>query len=261
MHCIHGDNVRTPVESPRVAVKSDRLLQKGNIMTIPISQVKTICTASELALVQASRRPSLSRHTLAEAKRYATRTRKQFDKWQERVRSQSRERGRATGHSGIDNRASEKEQIFREAVTALDAQVNRLEVKGAPATPSKTRDTSKPARNRQHRAERAEVRGELSELETSRKSTSRAAAAKATPVESAPDSPPPKKVTRRSLPGAVTAPKPGSPPPMNGMAPKRQLQARSVAKQNRISESGLTTRIRGHVSARGRRSQGRKDST
>ncbi len=244
-------------------------------MTIPISQVKAICTANELALVQASRRPLLSHHTLAEARRYAVRTRKHFDKWQERVRAQSRDRGRTTGHAGIENRSSQKEQIFRDALDALESQVARLEAREAaksasPGSRSRSAETPKQTRNRQHRAERAQVRaqvrGQLNEAATTRNSRSRPAAAKATPAESAPvesSSPTltPQKTTGRSPRNSVAVPKPGSLPPDDSLPPRRQLKARSVAKQNRIAESGLTTRVRGHVSARGRRSQGRKDST
>ncbi len=42
--------------------------------------------------------------------------------------------------------------------------------------------------------------------------------------------------------------------------PSDQLATRTQAKKARIRQSGLTTRTRGHISARGKRSQGRRDS-
>lgn len=44
------------------------------------------------------------------------------------------------------------------------------------------------------------------------------------------------------------------------VAPRRQRAAKAAVKTGRIDEAGLTSRVRGHVSARGRRSQARRDS-
>jgi hypothetical protein len=41
--------------------------------------------------------------------------------------------------------------------------------------------------------------------------------------------------------------------------PRDQLKAQGKAKQARIQQTGVTSRLRGHVSARGKRSQGRRD--
>lgn len=58
--------------------------------------------------------------------------------------------------------------------------------------------------------------------------------------------------------------------PLCGMANKPRKTGRRVAakakkaaariKKQRIAKTGLTSRVRGHVSARGRRAQGRRDS-
>lgn len=59
---------------------------------------------------------------------------------------------------------------------------------------------------------------------------------------------------------------PASSPLTDGMAaqlnlnPSDQLATSAKAKKARIQQSGLTTRTRGHISARGKRSQGRRDS-
>lgn len=41
---------------------------------------------------------------------------------------------------------------------------------------------------------------------------------------------------------------------------ERQQQLQSAALRDRIKRTGLTSRVRGHVSARGKRSQARRDS-
>jgi hypothetical protein len=55
---------------------------------------------------------------------------------------------------------------------------------------------------------------------------------------------------------------PVAPPTTGATSPKdtKQVRVKAVAKQARIQASGLTTRTRGHVSARGKRSQSRRDS-
>jgi len=41
---------------------------------------------------------------------------------------------------------------------------------------------------------------------------------------------------------------------------ERQQTLQSAAKEERIKRTGVTSRVRGHVSARGKRSQARRDS-
>jgi hypothetical protein len=40
----------------------------------------------------------------------------------------------------------------------------------------------------------------------------------------------------------------------------KSVKASGKAKQQQIAKTGLTSRVRGHVSARGKRAQGRRDS-
>jgi hypothetical protein len=64
-----------------------------------------------------------------------------------------------------------------------------------------------------------------------------------------------KKSATKKPPAAVPPEIPAM--PLKG---KKQLDATTAAKEARIQASGLTTRTRGHVSARGKRSQTRRDS-
>lgn len=248
-------------------------------MTIPLAQVKAVCNESEVRLVQASRRPQLSRLTLTEAKRYAIRARKHFDKWQDQSRGQSRTSTRTKGVPVVENRSTVKMDIFRETLDALEAQVAKLEAQGAKTTGGRSPNPPKTVRNRGHRAERSDVRGELNTAERklnaeARKARKTKAAEKAASATTTAAAPPaenaatsdtasaaakPKRPRRSLAPASMTAAA-GSPPPAAGVKAKNQLRAKTVAKKNRIATSGATTRTRGHISARGRRSQGRKDS-
>ena len=99
-------------------------------MAVPLSEVKVICTGSELALVSASRKPKLERLTLAEARKSAQLARKLFDKWQDQSRNQSRTRSRRTGFGELDNRTQLKVRIFQEALQDFEAHMSQLETAG-----------------------------------------------------------------------------------------------------------------------------------
>lgn len=63
-----------------------------------------------------------------------------------------------------------------------------------------------------------------------------------------------KKKNRRRRPPAIT------PPPVSRPDRARQRQAKAAAKLSRIRRTGLNSRVLGHVSARGKRAQARRDS-
>ncbi len=75
-----------------------------------------------------------------------------------------------------------------------------------------------------------------------------------------------KKAVKKKLEKSVssTAVEGGAPStesgPVGPVNKKTQRRAKTVAKQERIDRSGLNSRVRGHVSARERRAQGRRDS-
>lgn len=233
-------------------------------MTIPLSQVKTLCNANEVTLVQASRRPQLSRLTLTEAKRLAVRARKHFDKWQDLSRNQSRTSQRTKGVPVVENRSTEKAQIFRDTLDALESQVAKLEAAGAKGQGGRSASPAKTERNRGHRAERADVRKAI--RSTTKTSSTAAKQAPTTAAETSKSEPAagkkpatPRRVGKLTPP-PTAKPKPGTAPATAGIQPKQQLRARTVAKEKRIAVSGKSNRVLGHTSAQGRRSQGRKDS-
>jgi hypothetical protein len=234
-------------------------------MTIRMSEVKAVCTANEVALVQASRNPLRDRLTLTEAKRHAVRARKLFDKWQDQSRAQSRAKSRQVGHGAVESRSTLKAEIFGDALRAFEARVAKLEAAGAQPTGGRSKNPPKTTRARTHRAARAEVRADLAEAQLrantpTRKPNSIAkVAAPPAPVAQPPASEPPSVPAADAKPAKsrkAPVPRPRSTPVVNA---KRQLKAQAAAKQSRIARSGATTRVYGHISSRGKRSQGRRD--
>ncbi len=244
-------------------------------MRVPIAQVKTLCTAAELELVKSSRPPQLNQLTLAEARRLLTRARGQVDKTRDLGRRQARVKARS-GMGSPGTSTALKKQIFRDTLEAFEKRVQTLEAAGETATAKKTQP-HKRVRTAQHRATRALVRKKLSTAAAEQQAPPKPRRAKpaakadktaqAAPVQVAtparkkaakPKAPQTRKVlSDPQQPASVVAKAKG-----NGRAAdaKRQLKAKSAAKQSRIAASGLTTRVRGHVSARGKRSQARRDN-
>lgn len=256
-------------------------------MSVPASKVKAICTAAEVALVRASRQPALGKLSLAETKQHAQRARTLADKWEGLRRGQVRDKSRATG--GIDSPGNTKlkAEIFRDALDSFSARLVQLESAGAPLGKA-AKSKPKPKRSVEHRATRAEVRKQLASKEAvlnaprrkkaaKKKAASKSTAAASASVQKALAKPGKKTAVKKKVAKASAAPvappkkkakkKPAKKMTMlEGVAglvaltPGKQRQAKTAAKQRRIAAGGLTSRVRGHVSARGRRAQAARDS-
>lgn len=252
-------------------------------MRVVLSEVKEICSKSEFGLVTASRPPKLGKLSAAEAKKSAKLARKLFDKWQDLNRDQARARSRKEGLGERDTRTQLKVRIFQDALRDFEARVSEAEKSGSDQG-EPARRTPKKARSLKHREARASVRAELAEKKavlkakaaTSKKrsaSAKPAAKASATTVPAKPKATKTtavkKSVTAARAPAPSTAKKkpkrrqkPGLTEAQSKLAtsPAEKLSAATAAKQTRIARSGITSRVRGHISARGRRAQGRRDS-
>ena len=238
-------------------------------MTIAAAKVKEVCSKPEVELVRASRKPHLDKHSEADLKKLATRSRKLFDKWQAQGRKQARSRGNA---AGAPEKTQLKTQIFREALDAFESRLANVAAAGPGNAATGGGSKTKKSRAAEHRQSRAAVRtGMTAALDLENQSRSKgkapkkkAAAAKSAETDSPAASPKPvkKKSTKKpSAPSKLAAkvtskkPAPGKPP-----AASKQMRAKVVAKEKRLKQSGKTTRVLGHVSARGKRSQARRDS-
>jgi hypothetical protein len=254
---------------------------EADTMTIPASKVRAVCTSSEIDLVRASRKGELEHLNTVQVKRLAVRARKLLEKWQDLGRDQSRVRSRKVGFGDSAANTRLKEEIFREALTSFEKRLPKAEAAALAAKKSKPK--TKSARNAGHRSARAVIRAELSAAEHL---LNVQAGAQKKPMEdtqaASPSMPPdvpaniqPPKATPKAAPKAArkatakAAPKarPAAkavPPAMRltssvaaPSVPQRKVTA--AAKRARLVSSGKTTRMPGHISARGKRAQARRD--
>ncbi|QDV72219.1 hypothetical protein [Botrimarina mediterranea] len=266
---------------------------------VPLAKVKALCTAAEYDLVQASRRPQIGQHDAAALKQHVAKARKLRDKWRDQATKQRRDtqqRHNARVADG-EKRSEQKVEVFDAALAAFEKQLAKVSASGggsSKAAPKKK--STKSARTPDHRADRASKRAtleaqreELNAATAKKKSAKKKTAKKIAASDAVKKKPSKKKVAKKKVAkkkaakkGAYAArakkavkkklEKSVSSTAVDGGAPstesgpvgpvnkKTQRRAKTVAKQERIDRSGLNSRVRGHVSARERRAQGRRDS-
>lgn len=221
-------------------------------MRIPLSKAKELCTSSEFTLVSASRSPQVGKLSPEKSRSLAGRARRALDKWQDLGRTQAR-----MGSAGERTRL--KVALFRDALDRFEARAAARRAVGPAA--SKPAGRSKQARATGHRKARAAVREELAGATASwdkrakasgsgavrRPGVAKAKVRPEAPVASAKKHRPPLKwadvLSGSKFPGS----------------PDQQRAARTRAKQSRLAESGMTTRVRGQIAASGKRAQARRD--
>ncbi len=258
------------------------------------AKARELCSASELRLVEASRRQEIGQLSEAQLKRNVARARKLRDKWRDLAARQTRQvqqqqRSRVTDRNA---RSAEKQAIFDEVLARFEARLEKVSSgAAAPGTRQAAARPSKRKRTLRHRETRAAVRGALEE-ERARLAEESGSAASTKGARR-------KKAARKTAQGTVkktakktakkaakkaagkaagkTAKKGGAkavarkvskkvvaPPPTEAaekpLERSRQRKAATAGKQQRLQTSGVYSRVRGHVSARGRRSQSRRDS-
>lgn len=234
-------------------------------MAVPAAKIKEICTADEAKLVRASRKPELEKLSAAELKKHAAVARKLYDKWLALGREQSRAKSKKVGFGESASNTKLKTEAFGDALKAFEDQLARQPGTAAP----KKKAVTKKKRNAGHRSERFDVRKELREVKESLKEPARKAAKKKAVkkaaakkkvvqkkvAEPAASEEPVKKAVKRTRPKTVPVGNKGL-----NLDKGKARQANTAAKQSRLDRSGVTSRVRGHVSARGKRSQGRRDA-
>ena len=242
---------------------------------INLATARQLCTVAEYRVVQASSPRKVSQFDAATLKKHTVEARRLRDKWRDLAQRQRRSVHKAKGgRVAVDStRSAEKEELFAQVLARFEAAVPGAQQKAAPAKPTKGK------RLIEHRQTRATVRKALSQhsVELRQKSKNKSAATTMVAPKSAkqeqPSQPAPKSAdtgkARKNVATALTAvtkdsiQKSSQPTTSPLKIPDRfgkQLRAQTAAKQSRIQRSGLTTRIRGHVSARGKRAQGRRDA-
>lgn len=191
-------------------------------MTIDYPRAKKLCTETEFKLLSSVKPGPLSRMEAAALRKLSGQLRKHSDKWLQQSRRQGNSSTGAAANSQV------KHEMFKEALTRVEAKLLKSAV---------------PA-----------------------KQTVKAAVKKAAPKNAAPKKAPAKKAAPKKVPAKKAAAKKK---PSASLVGKKAPSARdrgamtlaAQAKQKgritskRIASSGFTTRMRGHVSASGRRNQ------
>jgi hypothetical protein len=251
-------------------------------MSISIVRAKSLCNASELAIVTSSTPQTISKLSASKLRLSVEQARKLRDKWRDKSDAQRRKSQTKLGARETDDnaRSIEKAQLFDEVLTQFSARLAASESAG---TVSKPRAGAKRAeRNRSHRATRADVRGSLQEAkrELASPTKKKSAQAKVTDkkIQASPNTAPAalvpptaataaKPVASRSKPRASRKPAATSVSAIEAgrttqglrVTKQQQLLAKTSAKQGRLKAAGLV-RIQKNRSAANKRSQARRDS-
>jgi hypothetical protein len=218
-------------------------------------------SASEARLLASSEGASLTKAGAGDLRRKISRARALRDKWRDVYTAQRREtqQARASRATVSNRRSREKSELFGEVLARLEARLATVTASGtSDGARAKTRPTPR-RRMQQHRRERSRTKRALAdEVDERESAVARSARADLPPMQTrtAPKKPKkPKKTSKAGTPRG-TGKKPGGKDASKGQA---RDQSRSAAARHRTKVSGLTTRIRGHVSARGKRAQARRD--
>lgn len=273
----------------------DPLGGRNPMTPINFSQARQLCTPDELQLVETSRRETLTKLDAGALKKAITQVRRVRDKWRDVStrqvrRSQDKQGARVTEEN---RRSQQKAELFQNVLTRLEAQLEQVAVSSAaaPSAPPPARKPPKQHRAQEHRANRAGVKEQLQQkaAKMSEKAgsvsppvapPSAATAASRGAQEPSKPAATKKKATVAKETAAtkkggtfkaklLARKKTATKKPPVAAQPKapalpfkgtQQLGAKTAAKKSRVQASGLTTRTRGHVSARGKRNQSRRDS-
>ncbi len=213
--------------------------------------------AAESRLVASSRGAALASASVNELQRHVVRARAMRDKWRDVYMKQRREtqQVRAARASGANRRSREKSELFGKVLTRLEARLAKLlAAPAAVAGPRASKNQSKRTRTRTHRQDRTRTRRALADQVAERQSeVIRREHADLPPMQTR--TVPSKRATRKTREKSRT-------PARSSLAPrneKARSQSQSAAVRHRAKVSGLTTRMRGHVSGRGKRDQARRD--
>lgn len=244
-----------------------------------VADAKRMCTKSELGVVMGSRPEAIEKLSADQLKKNVASARRLRDKWRDLVTEQRRETQQAQKSRVTDKnaRSGEKAALFAHVLKRYENQLKQVEASGSSAGVTRAKAPKKKVRAAGHRIKRAVVRDELkavrSELNAAGKAkVKKKKAAKKKPAAAPKKAAPKKKVVARKVVKKKVAKKAvkkaAKKKPAFGVgslglvsaAPARQLSAETAAKKSRLKASGKTSRIQGHVQARGSRKQAKRDS-
>lgn len=237
-----------------------------------------LLTSSERKLLAASESARLAGLTAAERQALLVQTRALRDKWRDLLTGQHRvQKRKATGADGANARTREKADLFDAAIRRIEAHSAAAPAGQATAAKPAAGKKTKKSRTAGHRQARADMKAELAahtrHLAAARKPAA-AVPARAKPAaapKAAPKAAAEAPATRGAVPPVTTrlatveskrlarkqaAKKAGQQVRFDRTS---QRAAQAAAKKARLSVSGRTTRLGGHLLASGKRAQARRD--
>jgi hypothetical protein len=206
-------------------------------MQINYQQAKSLCTDAEFRLLSETKPGPLSRLTLGELRKFIPQARKYSDKWLQ----QSRKQGNSTDGAGA--RSLQKHEMFKEALARLEGKMAKLDG----AAPAK-KAVAKKAVAKKASAKKVVTKKAVAKKVVAKKAAKKTGAKKAAAsnvVSKAAKKAAAKKAVARKVSGNVRS----------AMSLAKQAKQKSIGTSLRIAASGKGSRVRGHVSAQGRRNQ------
>ena len=242
-------------------------------MAFTIKDASRVCTANELELVKMSRSPAMKRETPARLRLKVDRARKLRDKFRDEAARQTREaRGKAeprgTRAAEGNDRTVLKAEIFAEVLERFETMLSVQEEKADKSTGAAAKTPSKKKTGKVTTSDATAGKATADKM-ASGKSTKKVV--KKTPAKPAK---PAKKAAASGASGASTA-------ALTGRASKSAAAAFTIglpaaesrndrrrahheeSKADRVESKFAATnqtRLMGHISAKGKRSQARRDS-
>jgi hypothetical protein len=259
---------------------------------VPLAKVKSLCTDAEYDIVKASRRPEIGQLDAKALKKHVTQARKLRDKWRDQATNQRRDtqqRHNARVADG-EKRSEQKAEVFAAALASFEMQLEKVSASDSGTSKAAPkRKPAKSARKPDHRADRASKRAtleaqreEMNAAAGTKRPTKKKVAKKKTTTKAAASGAPKKKAAKKKTASsgayaarakkavkkklnkgaAASAANQGAQSKglVGPIVEKNQIRAETAIKQGRVDRSGLRSRVKGHVSARGRRAQGKRDA-
>ncbi len=253
---------------------------KDSSMTITkeeLATAKSLCTTTELRLINSSHGTALEKYDVAGLKKKIVLARELRDKWNDVFTRQRREvqKKEAARVNDKNERSQEKSQLFASALTRFEEQLKKV-VANPPAVAGARKSTppapTKVQRVRAQRVVRARTKEQLKDLLPAAPKKAVVAKVATTPVAAAPakkaaaPAAKAKALPKKAVKAKKAVKKPVGAPstlaktkgPKSAAAPTKSASV--AAKQTRIKMSGKDSRVRGHVSASGKRNQARRDT-
>lgn len=217
---------------PRSPCHTAAALLEMVVMKINYPKAKTLCTDAEFRILTATKPRELATLAPAALRKLSTQARKYSDKWLQ----QSRKHGNSS--TGAAQRSFEKHEYFKEALERIEAKLAKT------ATPAA--------------AKKAPVKKAAAKKASAKKAAAKKAPAKKVPAKKTPAKKAAKKAASKKAKKAVAkkaAKKAASSRARSAMSLATQAKQRSIGTGLRMAASGKNSRVRGHVSAQGRRNQ------